>query len=85
MWTIPPGPPRARPATSPARTAEDVADLIEALRRRTKHGPARLAADLRRLHGITVAPAPPSTASSYATDSIGCATWTRPTASSCAR
>lgn len=27
------------------------------LRRQTKHGPARLAADLQRLHGITVAPA----------------------------
>ncbi|MER6355676.1 leucine zipper domain-containing protein [Streptomyces sp. NPDC001634] len=43
----------SRPATSPARTAEDVADLIEALRRQTKHGPARLAADLKRLNGIT--------------------------------
>ncbi|MFM9780356.1 IS481 family transposase [Streptomyces scabiei] len=47
----------SRPSTSPARTAEDVADLVEALRRQTKHGPARLAADLKRLHGITVAPA----------------------------
>ncbi len=42
---------------SPARTAEDVADLVEALRRQTKHGPARLAADLQRRHGITLAPA----------------------------
>ncbi|MEV6981831.1 helix-turn-helix domain-containing protein [Sphaerisporangium sp. NPDC051017] len=47
----------SRPATSPARTAEDIADLVEALRRQTKHGPARLAADLQRLHGVTVAPA----------------------------
>lgn len=43
----------SRPATSPARTLEDTADLVEALRRQTKHGPARLAADLQRLHGIT--------------------------------
>lgn len=27
----------SRPATSPARTAEDIADLVEALRRQTKH------------------------------------------------
>ncbi|QLH26506.1 helix-turn-helix domain-containing protein [Streptomyces sp. Rer75] len=47
----------SRPAVSPARTAEDVADLVEALRRQTKHGPARLAADLQRRHGITLAPA----------------------------
>ncbi|MFE9446499.1 helix-turn-helix domain-containing protein, partial [Streptomyces sp. NPDC006602] len=47
----------SRPVTSPARTAQDVADLVEALRRQTKHGPARLAADLKRLHSITVAPA----------------------------
>lgn len=45
------------PATSPARTPEDIADLVEALRRQTKHGPARLAADLQRLHGVTLAPA----------------------------
>ncbi|WP_413105686.1 helix-turn-helix domain-containing protein [Streptomyces sp. Inha503] len=44
----------SRPATCPARTAEDVADLVEALRRQTKHGPARLTADLKRLHSITV-------------------------------
>ncbi|AOR29831.1 hypothetical protein BFF78_00890 [Streptomyces fodineus] len=47
----------SRPATSPARTAEDVADLIEALWRQTKHGRAWLAADLKRPHGITLAPA----------------------------
>jgi transposase InsO family protein len=47
----------SRPATSPARTAEDVADLVEALRRQTKYGPARLAAELQRLRGVTVAPA----------------------------
>ncbi|WP_079061703.1 helix-turn-helix domain-containing protein [Streptomyces griseoruber] len=47
----------SRPTTSPARTSEDIADLVEALRRQTKHGPPRLAADLQRLHGITLAPA----------------------------
>ncbi|MFD7630763.1 helix-turn-helix domain-containing protein [Streptomyces sp. NPDC059851] len=47
----------SRPATSPARTPEDIADLVEALRRQTKHGPARLAADPQRLHGVTLAPA----------------------------
>ena len=47
----------SRPRSSPSRTAEDIADLVEALRRQTKHGPARLAADLQRLHGVTVAPA----------------------------
>ncbi|MEU9047601.1 MULTISPECIES: IS481 family transposase [unclassified Kitasatospora] len=47
----------SRPATSAARTSEDIADLMEALRRQTKHGPARLAADLQRLHGVTLAPA----------------------------
>jgi hypothetical protein len=30
---------------------------VEVLRRQTKHGPARLAADLQRLHGVTIAPA----------------------------
>ncbi|MFF3915788.1 helix-turn-helix domain-containing protein [Streptomyces sp. NPDC001852] len=45
----------SRPSTSPARTPEDLADLVEAQRRKTKHGPARLAADLRRLHGVTLA------------------------------
>lgn len=47
----------SRPTASPARTPDDVADLVEALRRQTKYGPARLAADLQRLHGITLAPA----------------------------
>ncbi|MGW2688984.1 IS481 family transposase [Streptomyces sp. NPDC001414] len=47
----------SRPAGSPARTAEDVADLVEARRRTTKRGPARLAGDLQRLHGISLAPA----------------------------
>lgn len=47
----------SRPATGLARTPEDIADLVEALRRQTKHGPARLAADLQRLHGVTLAPA----------------------------
>lgn len=47
----------SRPATSPARTAEDITHLVEALRRQTKHGPARLAADLQRLHGVRIAPA----------------------------
>ncbi|WP_073793162.1 helix-turn-helix domain-containing protein [Streptomyces uncialis] len=41
----------SRPAISPARTSEPLADLIESLRRQTKHGPARLAADLKSLHG----------------------------------
>jgi hypothetical protein len=30
---------------------------VEALRWQTKHGATRLAADLERLHGVTVAPA----------------------------
>ncbi|MGV9779238.1 helix-turn-helix domain-containing protein [Streptosporangium sp. NPDC003464] len=47
----------SRPIASPDRTSEDIADLVEALRRQTKYGPARLAAELERLHGITVAPA----------------------------
>lgn len=47
----------SRPHASPARTSEPLADLVEALRRQTKHGPARLAADLKRLHGVTLAPA----------------------------
>ncbi|MGJ7417035.1 leucine zipper domain-containing protein [Streptomyces cinereoruber] len=47
----------SRPDTSPGRTAEDVADLVEALRRQTEHGPARLATDLQQLHGVTLAPA----------------------------
>ncbi|NEB78166.1 IS481 family transposase [Streptomyces sp. SID14478] len=47
----------SRPDASPDRTAEEVADLVEALRRQTKYGPVRLAADLERLHGITLSPA----------------------------
>jgi transposase len=47
----------SRPIASPNRTSEDIADLVEALRRQTKYGPARLAAELQKLHGITVAPA----------------------------
>ncbi|MFD9151067.1 hypothetical protein [Streptomyces diastaticus] len=47
----------SRPMRSPARTADYIVDLVEALRRQTKHGPARLAADLQRLHHITVASA----------------------------
>ncbi|MFD9390279.1 helix-turn-helix domain-containing protein [Streptomyces sp. NPDC060000] len=47
----------SRPVTSPTRSALDIADLVEALRRQTKYGPVRLTADLQRLHGITVAPA----------------------------
>ncbi|WP_372506328.1 helix-turn-helix domain-containing protein [Streptomyces malaysiensis] len=47
----------SRPAAGPARTPEDIADLVEALRRQTTHGPARLAAGLQRLHGVTLAPA----------------------------
>ncbi|MFE4678369.1 leucine zipper domain-containing protein [Streptomyces sp. NPDC056723] len=47
----------SRPHTSPDRTSEPLAELVEALRRKTKHGPARLPADLQRLHGVTVAPA----------------------------
>ncbi|MER5438766.1 IS481 family transposase [Streptomyces sp. NPDC002790] len=47
----------SRPDASPDHTAEEVADLVEALRRQTKYGPVRLAADLERLHGITISPA----------------------------
>ncbi|MFJ1811292.1 MULTISPECIES: helix-turn-helix domain-containing protein [unclassified Streptomyces] len=36
------------PIASPNRTSEDIADLVEALRRQTKYGPARLAAELQR-------------------------------------
>ena len=45
------------PDRTPGRTPTDIEDLIEALRRSTKYGPARLAAELQRLHAITVAPA----------------------------
>lgn len=47
----------SRPERSPMSTPEEIADLIEALRRQTKYGPARIAADLQRIHGVTVAPA----------------------------
>ncbi|MDQ0957825.1 hypothetical protein QFZ66_001703 [Streptomyces sp. B4I13] len=47
----------SRPIASPNRTSEDIADPVEALRRQTKYGPARLAAELQKPHGITVAPA----------------------------
>ncbi|MFI9255148.1 helix-turn-helix domain-containing protein [Streptomyces sp. NPDC053069] len=42
-------------SSRPARTHEGT-DLVEALRQQTKHGPARLADDLQRLHGVTLAP-----------------------------
>ena len=45
------------PNRTPGRTPTDIEDLIEALRRSTKYGPARLAAELQRRHAITVAPA----------------------------
>ncbi|ATL88645.1 hypothetical protein SMALA_8436 [Streptomyces malaysiensis subsp. malaysiensis] len=45
------------PAASTTRTPEDVADPVEAPQRQTTHGPARLAAGLQRLHGVTRAPA----------------------------
>ncbi|MBE1466196.1 IS481 family transposase [Kibdelosporangium phytohabitans] len=45
----------SRPANSPAATSEEIADLIEAVRRQTKHGPVRIADVLCRVHGITVA------------------------------
>ena len=47
----------SRPSASPTRTSEGIADLVEALRRQTKYGPARLAAELEWLHAVTVAPA----------------------------
>nr|WP_235486367.1 hypothetical protein [Streptomyces roseoverticillatus] len=47
----------SRPVARPNRTNEDIADLVKALRRRTKYGSARIAAEFERLHGITVAPA----------------------------
>lgn len=45
----------SRPSASPTRTSEGIADLVEALRRQTRYGPARLAAELERLHAVTVA------------------------------
>jgi transposase len=48
--------PHVPPGRQP-QTSGDVADLVEALRRQTKYGPARLASDLELLHDITLAPA----------------------------
>lgn len=47
----------SRPGRSPLTTSDEVADLIEALRKQTKHGPVRIADALARHHGITIAPA----------------------------
>lgn len=47
----------SRPGRSPATTPDEVADLIEVLRRETKHGPVRIAETLARHHGLVVAPA----------------------------
>lgn len=47
----------SRPGRSPMTTPDEVADLIEFLRRETKHGPVRLAETLARHHGLVVAPA----------------------------
>jgi transposase len=44
------------PEHSPGRTAADVEDLVEKLRRETKFGAARLAAVLEQQHGVTLAP-----------------------------
>lgn len=44
------------PRESPGRTAGEIEDLVEQLRRETKYGAARLAATLEREHGITLAP-----------------------------
>lgn len=44
------------PEHSPARTADDVEDLVEKLRRETKYGAARLAAVIEAEHGIMLAP-----------------------------
>src|SRR5262249_48802440 len=46
----------SRPAASPREISIEVADLIEAVRRQTKQGPARIAATLARTYGITIAP-----------------------------
>ena len=45
----------SRPSASPLTTSEEVADLIEAVRRQTKQGPVRIASTLARTHGITIA------------------------------
>ena len=43
------------PHRSPSRTAADVEDLVAAIRRSTKSGPARIAAELKREHQIVIA------------------------------
>lgn len=45
------------PNHSPRRTPPEIEDLIENLRRSTKYGPARLAAEMQHRHAITVASA----------------------------
>lgn len=45
------------PERSPARTDPATEDLVEQLRRATKYGPARIAAEMERDHGIVLAPA----------------------------
>lgn len=47
----------SRPSASPQATPAEIADLIELLRRQSKHGPVRIADTLARVHGITVSPA----------------------------
>lgn len=47
----------AAPRNSPNRTPVDVEDLVEKVRRTTKYGPARIAAELERDHNIVLAPA----------------------------
>ena len=45
------------PERSPERTAPDTEDLVEQIRRATKYGPARIAAELEREHNIVIATA----------------------------
>jgi transposase InsO family protein len=45
------------PERSPDRTSPVTEDLVEEIRRATKYGPARIAAELQRLHGVVLAPA----------------------------
>ena len=45
------------PNHSPRRTPPEIEDLLENLRRSTKYGPARLAAEMQRRYAITVASA----------------------------
>jgi transposase InsO family protein len=47
----------SRPASSPAATPLEIGDLVEELRRTTKYGPARIAAELERRHGVVLAAA----------------------------